>query len=809
MSINAGTVHSKMGLDIKGFRSSLKSAKTDLKSFKKEAMKIGSSIGKVGNKMQDTGKSISVGLTTPIVGAGVGFAKMAGDFEESSNKVATIADTSVKSIKEIEEEVLKLSDEVGVGATQLNEALYQTISATGDTSNAIGYLEIATKAAEGGFTDSATAVDGLTTVLNAYGKKGSKAMQEVSDQMLMAQNFGKTTFGEMSQSIGNVIPVASSLNVSTEELFASIATLTKNGIQTSQSITGLKAAYSNILKPSKQAKEVAEELGIEFNAAHLESVGWAEFLEEVGEKTDGNSEAMAQLFGSTEALNAVTVLATNGSEDFSNALDAMRDSAGATQEAFETMDQGLNDGFADAINSLKNLGIELGQMLIPMIMQFINIISNWINWFKSLEDSTKKIIIKIAGIVAALGPVLFIGGKIVSIIGSLISAFGVVSGAIGVATGAVTGATGATAALGAVFTALTGPVGIVIGVLAALGIAIKILYDKNEDFRKGIQEIWKEVKKIFETSIKLIKDIFEGLIDFIMDLFDVFQAAFSGDWDTFWAAIEELFVNFVENWESILRSVLELIKGLFLAFGRAIELFFSTLWSAVTSLFKTFGGGFLKLVKSVFTSVKTAIKNKWNEIKTDTVNKWNEIKRIVPETIQSMKTSAIRKFDDFKDSIFRIGGKIKDSLSDMFDIKLPHFKLKMGTKSVFGKKIKYPKGFDVDWYDKGGIFTGPQIIGVGEKRPEFVGALDDLRKIVGDEFKNIMQPNEAIRSITQFNFDYGRLSEVLSQALRPLAAAGGANVTLKVGTLVADEKGLRDLERRLSKIRIIEQSRKA
>ena len=68
------------------------------------------------------------------------------------------------------------------------------------------------------------------------------------------------------------------------------------------------------------------------------------------------------------------------------------------------------------------------------------------------------------------------------------------------------------------------------------------------------------------------------------------------------------------------------------------------------------------------------------------------------------------------------------------NISLPHFSLNWSSKS-FGKlgTIRYPTGLHVSWYDKGGIFTNPTIVGVGEKRPEFVGALDDLREIVREE----------------------------------------------------------------------------
>ena len=97
--------------------------------------------------------------------------------------------------------------------------LYQAISAGIDTANSVDFVGTAIKAAKGGFTDATIAVDGLTTVLNAYGKKASEATN-ISDQMLVAQNFGKTSFGEMASTMGQVIPIASSLNVATEDLFS-------------------------------------------------------------------------------------------------------------------------------------------------------------------------------------------------------------------------------------------------------------------------------------------------------------------------------------------------------------------------------------------------------------------------------------------------------------------------------------------------------------------------------------------------------------------------------------------------------------
>ena len=420
---SANAALSKMENDLRSTNEQLKLQESGWTKLGESLNNISGKFKGVGDKLTNVGEGLSKTLTAPIMGAGVAAVKFAGDFEESANKVATIADTQAKSMEDLKKGVLELSDTVNIGATELNDSLYQVISATGDTSNALGYVEIASKAAIGGFTDTTTAIDGLTSVMNAYGLKGKEAMQSVSDQMLVAQNYGKTTFAEIASGIGNVIPIAASLDVKTQDLFASIAVLTKNGIATSESITGLKAALSNIIKPSSEAVNIANQLGIEFNAAHLKSVGWANFLSEIGTKTKGNTETMAKLFGSVEALNTVTVLASTGSKDFAGALQAMGQAGGSTQKAFETMNQGVNDGINGMLNSLKNLAISIGQILAPSVSELIAKLQVLITWFGGLSDSQKESIVEFAAILAVIGPVILIIGKLFTAISTITSAF--------------------------------------------------------------------------------------------------------------------------------------------------------------------------------------------------------------------------------------------------------------------------------------------------------------------------------------------------------------------------------------------------
>lgn len=132
-------------------------------------------------------------------------------------------------------------------------------------------------------------------------------------------------------------------------------------------------------------------------------------------------------------------------------------------------------------------------------------------------------------------------------------------------------------------------------------------------------------------------------------------------------------------------------------------------------------------VKKYAAALGKKISEVWNSIKTKTINTWNTVKDAI---VSPFKWA----YDKIKSIIDKIRGWFPIKLGNLFKgIKLPHFDIDWGTITAFGRSIDYPRGFDIDWYDKGGIFDSPSVIGVGEKRPEFVGALDDLRQIVREE----------------------------------------------------------------------------
>ena len=343
-------------------------------------------------------KKAVVGLQAAGVAAAGAFAangvKNAIEYEQSLAKLSTIANDL--PMDETSQKILKVSNTMHIAATDITESTYNAISSGIEATKAVDFVATATKAAKAGFAETGVAIDGLTNIMNAYGMSADNAMK-IADQMLVTQNLGKATFTDMAKGMGQVAPLASSLNVKTEELFASIAALTNAGIQTPQAITGIKAALSNIMKPTTQASKLAEQLGLDFSAAGLQSKGWVGFLEDIKTATKGDAAMMATLFGSVEALNSISVLTGKGAGKLTETLEAMTSMAGITEKAFDRMMKTPQERLAGLKNQFTNAGIKLGQALLPVLEKVADKIEVFINKFDNVDFSgVTKIVDKVA-----------------------------------------------------------------------------------------------------------------------------------------------------------------------------------------------------------------------------------------------------------------------------------------------------------------------------------------------------------------------------------------------------------------------------
>lgn len=391
----------------------LKKVSNSLTESEKMTNRFGRNLKSIGGTMSSVGATVSTAMA-PIMAAAAAGLKLHSDFERGMAKVSTLVDTNVVSLQQLSNGIRQISDETGMSVTELAEAEYQAISASVDTAHVTDFVRTAAIAAKAGFTDTTTAIDGLTTVLNSYGLSAENA-GKITDQMLMTQNLGKTTFGDLAQGIGSVATAASLAKVSTDDLFASMAILTKNGVQTSEAFTGFQGILSAVSKQSQQTVKTAAAMGIDFTPEHLGQVGWIQFLTEVKEKVGDDQTAIQHLFGRVEAANAFKVL-TKDLGQLKDAQRAMGNSMGATELAFNKMLTPAEKNKI-AMNQMKNALMDLRGVVAPVVMATAQAVKSFTSWWNGLSDGQKAFAVHAIQVVAAFGAITLGVGKSISAVG--------------------------------------------------------------------------------------------------------------------------------------------------------------------------------------------------------------------------------------------------------------------------------------------------------------------------------------------------------------------------------------------------------
>lgn len=305
-------------------------------------------------------------------------------FETSLAKVSTIADTSKLSTQQLSDQITSISGQMGIAASDIAEATYQAISAGQDTSNAVAFAGQSAKLAAAGFTSSSSAVDILTTALNAYGLSADQA-GHVSDVLLTTQNLGKTSVDELSSSMGRVIPLAAAYNVSVENLSSGLAVMTANGIATAEATTYTKSMLNELGDSgSTVGKILQQQTGESFAQLNAEGKSLGDVLQILYDSVDGDSTAFAGLWSSVEAGTGALSLASGGADKFNDVLAQMQNSAGATESAYETM----TDTFEHKVENIQTLAENLGVSLFNAMEPTLDSAAQWgVDCLSTLSDA--------------------------------------------------------------------------------------------------------------------------------------------------------------------------------------------------------------------------------------------------------------------------------------------------------------------------------------------------------------------------------------------------------------------------------------
>ncbi len=370
----------------------------------------------------------------------------------------------------------------------------------------------------------------------------------------------------------------------------------------------------------------------------------------------------------------------------------------------------------------QQIGIQFGQILIPILEKLIAIIKPLMDQFQGLSKEQQEMIVKIALVAAAVGPVLLIVGKVVSVIGTITTAFGAVSGAIAAAGGA-------SGAVGAAIAAITGPVGIAIAAVAGFIAIFVLLFKNNETFRNSVITVWNQIKTIMAGVFEAIKALIQAFVQvagaiwqkYGADIVTVISAVFNVI-----ASVVTTALNVIKN---IIQIVTSLIKGDWQGVWEGVKNLTQNLWNGIQSVIS----GVLNLIKGIISVetgfVKNTISGAWNTVKSVTSSIWQGIKTAIETPINAAKNTVKNAID----AIVGFFRNIKLPEIKIPQIKLPHFEL-TGKFSLSPPQV--PK-LSVNWYSTGGIFSSPSVIGVGEAGTEAVIPVEKLDELMARALQKV------------------------------------------------------------------------
>lgn len=391
----------------------LEDTKKSVKGVGDESEETGGKVGGLGDETDKTGLKMAALSASAVVTAkkllDIGSAAVTAStqFDSAFAKTQTIMDTATMAVSDMRSEILSLSQDSAMAATDVSEAVYQAISGSVATQDAVTFVEQSNKLAVAGFTDLTSATDVLTTTLNSY-KLEASSVGGISNVLIQTQNLGKTSVNELSASMGRAISTGSAYGVNLQNIATTYVELTRSGIATSEATTYLSGMLNELGDSgSKVGTILQQETGRSFG--QLMQDGWSlgDVLKVLSDSVDGNAEALMGLWSSQEAGKASNAIMTQGVADFNDVVAQMNKemsgATGTTEKAYQTMTNTSEFIDKQLSNSVNNLAIAFGDDLRPAVDGVKKLLTGIIDWGAEFIQQNPWVAAAFAGLTVGLG----------------------------------------------------------------------------------------------------------------------------------------------------------------------------------------------------------------------------------------------------------------------------------------------------------------------------------------------------------------------------------------------------------------------
>lgn len=788
----------------------------------------GEKLKSAGNSISEAGKKL-MPVTAAVGGLGTAAVTTAANFESSMSQVqATMGITkdamskvdgqTVNTMSTLSELAKKMGAETAFSASECAEALNYLALAGYDTQQMCDTLPTVLNLAAAGGIDLASASDMVTDAMSALGM-GVDEAETMVDQMAKTASTTNTSVAQLGEGILTIGATAKSVKGGTAELNTALGILANNGIKGAEGGTHLRNVILSLQNPTDKAAASMEKLGVDVYDSEGNMRSLNDILGDLNRSMDGMTSAeksniISTIFNKTDLASVNALLANTGST-WDDLQQSIIDSGGAAQQMADTQLDNLQGQLTILKSALEGLAISFGELLMPAIKQIVGWVQTFVDWLNGMDEGTKKVIVTVALLAAALGPVLIVVGKVIAAVGTIMTVVPKIAGVINTVKTAF-------AALNT--TMLANPIVLVIAAITALVAAFIYLWNNCEEFREFWINLWEQIK---EAAVA----VWEGLKAFFTAAWEAISAAAKTIWEGIksffagiWEGIKLIFSTAAEAIKLIITTYFNLYKTAITTVFNAIKLVVTTVWNAIKTVITTVVTAIQTFLNTAWNAIKTVITTVVNAIKTVIVTVWNAIKTAVTTVVNAIKTVISTVWNRIKNTVTSIVNGIKNTVTSVFQNILSGIKGTMGNivttiKDGFNQAISFitslpPKalqwGKDIIMGIVNGIRScigavGDAVASVAEKIKSFLhfsvpdeGPLTEYESWMPDFMKGLAKGIEgsrwliekAVRGVSEDMFISPRLA---SSAADMESSAGAVSGSSLVGLTSAITAAIRDM----------------
>lgn len=596
-----------------------KAAKDTDSSIQATLKAAGSKISEVGDKISGVGTTLSTHVTAPIVAVGAAsiaaFNEVDSGYDTIIQKTGATGD-ALQSLCDSADNVFGSMptdmDSVSVAIGEVNTKFALTGKALEDMSKEfIQFAEI-------NDTDLNTSIDNTAKIIKAFGLETTDASGLLGLMTKQAQATGISvdtlqnsllTNGSTLKEMG--LNAAQSVNL--------LAQLEANGVDATTAMAGLKKALKNATADGLTMDEALK--------ATVDSI------KNASSETEALSIA-TELFGAKAAPEMVQAI-KEGRLNFDDLSASMSEYSGVVGDTYDATKDGI-DNFTTAMNNMKLAGAELGEaisnVLGPILQDLAQMIRGFTQWFSGLSDGTKEMIVRIALIVAAVGPVLVIVGKVISAVGSIVSGISGLMGLFSTLSGAISAIIPVIASVGL-------PVLAIVAAIAAVIAIGYLLITHWEEVKAVCISVWNAIAEFFSNLWQSITEVataaWNGIATFFTNLWTGIQTVAT----TIWNAIAGFFSTVWTGIQSVVTTIVTAIANFLSAAWTAITTTITTILTAIQTVFTTIWTAIQTAITTIINAIATVITNVLNTIKNLFTTVWNGIKNTVTTVLNAIKST--------------------------------------------------------------------------------------------------------------------------------------------------------------------------